>query len=226
MSKTLDSNLGGVKSYVMALEERGFLSDTCVEINSVDCSKERVENGVPDGGFDIVLTSPPYGDSRTTVAYEEFSWLTNVWLRLDTRTSGKLGKEMMGGDASEGVDRLGHRGIDAAISRMDEKRAKKNYAFYRDYLDSIVNVSSSVSKGGHVCYIVGNRTSGGQRMRQDLFTRWAFEQNGFRRVGEIKKRVVSNTRMPRKIAITGKNTKKTKVRTMNKEYIVVCKKIV
>ena len=62
-------------------------------------------------------------------------------------------------------------------------------------------------------------------MRQDLFTRWAFEKNGFKRVGEIRKREVSNTRMPRQIAITGKNTKKSKVRTMNKEYIVVCKKM-
>tara|TARA_B100001175_G_C19349140_1_gene561381 strand:- start:149 stop:829 length:681 start_codon:yes stop_codon:yes gene_type:complete len=226
MGRTLESNLTGVKSYVTALEERGFLSVTHANVNSYDCTKGRVEDGIPDGGFDMILTSPPYGDSRTTVAYEEFSWLTNVWLGLDTRASGKLGREMMGGDTSDEIVRLGHRGIDSAISRMDEKRAKKNYAFYRDYLDSIVNVSSSVAKGGHVCYIVGNRTSGGQRMRQDLFTRWAFERNGFRRVGEIKKRAVSNTRMPKQIAITGKNTKKSKVRTMNKEYIVVCEKMV
>ena len=30
---------------------------------------------------DLVVTSPPYGDSATTVAYAQFSWMTNVgWL--------------------------------------------------------------------------------------------------------------------------------------------------
>jgi len=35
-----------------------------------------------DEFFDIVLTSPPYGDSRTTVAYGQFSTLSNEWLGI------------------------------------------------------------------------------------------------------------------------------------------------
>jgi hypothetical protein len=107
---------------------------------------------------------------------------------------------------------------------MEDKFARSNYAFYRDYLKSIENISKVVNKDGHVCYIVGNRTSGGQNLRMDLFTRWAFEQNGFKRVGKIKRRRVPNTRMPAMIAINGKNIEKIKVRTMNHEYIIVCQK--
>ncbi|MDR1962376.1 MAG: hypothetical protein LBQ50_01195, partial [Planctomycetaceae bacterium] len=32
--------------------------------------------------FDVVLTSPPYGDSRTTVAYGQFSTFSNEWLGI------------------------------------------------------------------------------------------------------------------------------------------------
>ena len=30
--------------------------------------------------YDVILTSPPYGDSRTTVAYGQFSLFANAWL--------------------------------------------------------------------------------------------------------------------------------------------------
>lgn len=36
-----------------------------------------------DRSFDLVLTSPPYGDSRTTVAYGQFSRLSLRWLGID-----------------------------------------------------------------------------------------------------------------------------------------------
>ena len=44
-------------------------------------------NPLPEGlvGIDnvsLVVTSPPYGDSRTTVAYGEFSWFSNRILQL------------------------------------------------------------------------------------------------------------------------------------------------
>lgn len=33
--------------------------------------------------FDLMITSPPYGDSRTTVAYGQFSRLSLQWLDLE-----------------------------------------------------------------------------------------------------------------------------------------------
>jgi len=176
----------------------------------------------PEEGYELVVTSPPYGDSRTTVAYAEFSWLTNVWLDLDTRPPSNLGKEMMGGKIPSEIEKLGHPPIDSAIKKMDSHNSLKNYSFYRDYLQSIQNIASNVSPGGTVCYVVGNRNSGGQVMRMDLFTRWAFEQNDFERIGAIKSRKITNSRMPRKTSPSGK--KGSTVSTMNSEYIITLKK--
>jgi hypothetical protein len=163
-----------------------------------------------------VVTSPPYGDSPTTVAYEQFSWLPNVWLGLDDRSPSKLAKEMLGGYLAKDIEAFGCRAIDSAIKRMEnDEIALKNYSFYRDYLKSIINVANIVKPKGYVCYVVGNRNSGKQHMRLDLFTRWAFEQNGFSRVGKIKKRRIPNTRMPESNPSGS---------TINHEYIVICRK--
>ncbi|MDR1838877.1 MAG: modification methylase, partial [Treponema sp.] len=45
--------------------------------------------------YDVVLTSPPYGDSRTTVAYGQFSALSNEWLGINTAR--KIDSMLMGG---------------------------------------------------------------------------------------------------------------------------------
>ena len=44
---------------------------------------------------DIVITSPPYGDSHTTVAYGQFSRLANEWLGYEG--AGSLDKRLLGG---------------------------------------------------------------------------------------------------------------------------------
>ncbi len=220
----LHSNLMDVNSYIDKLKDESMYDSTRADLDQVNCVDTEKFTFIPDEGVDLVVTSPPYGDSPTTVAYEQFSWQTNVWLGLDPRPSGQLARDMMGGIIAKKVERLGCRVIDSAIIKMKPKFAKRNYSFYRDFLKSVENIATNVKKGGHVCYIVGNRTTGGQKMRLDLFTRWAFEQNGFKRVGKIRKRIIPNTRMPGIIAVTGNKAKKYKVRTMNNEFIIVCKK--
>ena len=222
--KKLLSNILSVEEYNAKLKQNGHFKNTGVSIYLED-SVSGIGNYSPLEGVDLVVTSPPYGDSGTTVAYEQFSWQTNVWLGLDRRPSSQLAKDMLGGMRAQEVNNLGHRTIDSSIGKMEGKIARKNFSFYRDYLRSIEEISEIVKEGGHVCYIVGNRTSGGQNMRMDLFTRWAFENNGFKRVGAIKERVIKNSLMPGAIAINGGTGGKTMVETMGKEFVVVCRKV-
>ena len=44
---------------------------------------------------DIVVTSPPYGDSKTTVAYGQFSRLSSQWLGYDN--ANQVDNSLMGG---------------------------------------------------------------------------------------------------------------------------------
>jgi len=220
----LRSNFDSACSYISRLNTELNYQNTEIIVNPVNCVNTGEFPSMPEEGYDLVVTSPPYGDSSTTVAYEQFSWQTNVWLGFDRRPSGQLAKDMMGGILASDVERIGCKAIDSAIGKMQPKFAKLNYSFYKDYLSSVENIAKAVTIGGHVCYVVGNRTSGGQKLRLDLFTKWAFEQNGFEAVGKIKQRKIPNSKMPSIIAVTGKKVEKVIIPTITDEYIVVCKR--
>ncbi len=177
---------------------------------------------LPNNSVDIVVTSPPYGDSRTTVAYGQFSRLANQWLGF--YEASKLDKELMGGNRSVKIKKFGIRILDEIIEQIgekDEKRVKDVYAFYKDYLSSIKNISKVIKKKGFVCFVVGNRRVKSITLPTDEITSEMFKLNGFQHIETIIRRI-PNKRMPLKNSPT--NIKGEKDSTMNYEYIVVMQK--
>jgi len=171
--------------------------------------------------FDVVLTSPPYGDSRTTVAYGQFSTLSNEWLGINKARS--LDNQLMGGVRAneDTVNGLMSDYIEQ-VRTIDPKRSLDVSAFYRDLGASIGSVATSVKKGGKSIYIVGNRTVKGVQLPTDQFIAEKFEENDFRHLITFE-RAISNKVMPLKNSpsnIAGKTSK-----TMLSEYIVVCEKM-
>lgn len=53
--------------------------------------------GIPDNSIDLVVTSPPYGDSQTTVAYGQFSRFPLEWMLPDTTTVKDIDSNLLGG---------------------------------------------------------------------------------------------------------------------------------
>jgi 16S rRNA G966 N2-methylase RsmD len=170
--------------------------------------------------FDVVLTSPPYGDSRTTVAYGQFSTLSNEWMGIDYAR--KIDGMLMGGT------KLQHnisKGIIAdyisQINKVDNHRALDVSAFYNDLDVSIKKVGNSIKKGGKSIYIVGNRTVKNVLLPTDQFIAEKFEENGFKHIITYK-RALSNKSMPSRNSPTNETGKT--VNTMLFEYIVACEK--
>ena len=173
-----------------------------------------------EDSFDVVLTSPPYGDSRTTVAYGQFSTLSNEWIDIDYAR--KIDGMLMGGTkAKENINRGVIADYISQISKVDNKRALEVSAFYNDLDNSIKKVASSVKKGGKSIYIVGNRTVKNVQLPTDQFIAEKFENNGFKHITTYE-RLLSNKAMPSKNSPTNKVGKK--VNTMLFEYIVICEK--
>jgi 16S rRNA G966 N2-methylase RsmD len=170
--------------------------------------------------FDVVLTSPPYGDSKTTVAYGQFSSFSNEWLGFDYAR--KLDSMMMGGSRAKQIIKDGIIAdyIDM-IEKKDMKRALEISSFYSDLSDSIKHVARSVQKGAKAIYIVGNRTVKEIVLPTDQFIAEQFEKNGFKHIITYK-RALSNKVMPSKNSPTNEAGKK--VSTMLEEYITVCEK--
>ena len=171
--------------------------------------------------YDAVLTSPPYGDSRTTVAYGQFSTLSNEWIGFPN--SRKIDSQLMGGKKAKNLYNTGV--LSSAIkkiSKTDYKRALEVSSFYMDLEKSIKEVSQALTNKGFSIYVVGNRTVKNITLPTDQFIAEQFEKNGFRHVLTYA-RLISSKVMPAQNSPT--NIVGKKVNTMHEEYIIVCQKV-
>jgi DNA modification methylase len=214
MQSKLARNHKGLKEF---LEQKPKGNSQVYDFNTSN-KVQHIENE----SIDIVVTSPPYGDSRTTVAYGQFSRLANEW--LDVENANQIDNNLMGGKKQKQVCSFNSQRLNNSlekISNVDEKRAKEVSSFYCDYLKSIQNVAKTIKKGGYACYVVGNRKVKGEVLPTDEITKDFFENQGFSHIETII-RNIPNKRMPSKNSPTNVTGKKDE--TMNNEYIVIMRK--
>ncbi|NLA24643.1 MAG: site-specific DNA-methyltransferase [Bacteroidales bacterium] len=172
--------------------------------------------------IDFVVTSPPYGDSRTTVAYGQFSRLSNQWLGIENAS--QIDNILMGGNRKDDLLKFHSEYAQnelAQIKSIDSKRFIEVENFLNDYKLSINNVAKSIRKNGRIAYVVGNRTVKGVQIPLDYITVELFEQNNFEHITTIV-REIPNKRMPKENSPTNEKGKKSS--TMNNEYIVIMEK--
>lgn len=215
-SQKIKRNLNGLRNF------NDIKTKTTTEVYGFDSSNEIPNDAIKTESVDMVVTSPPYGDSRTTVAYGQFSRWANEWFGY--KEAGKLDSILMGGKKS--TEQLfkseSIQDVLCQIKNLDENRYYDVISFLNDYWHSIVNVSKCVRSGGVVCYVVGNRTVKGVQIPLDYFTAEMFEKCGFTFRKTIV-RQIPNKRMPSKTSPSNKPGDK--VSTMTNEFIVILNKM-
>ncbi len=187
-------------------------------IHNFNTSEKIPSEILPEESVDMVVTSPPYGDSHTTVAYGQFSRWANEWFDFENAKS--LDRLLMGGKISKELSFETHalKNELESIKALDTKRYFEVISFLNDYWDSIRNVAKVVRPGGRVCYVVGNRRVKNVQINLDYFTAEMFEKCGYTHLTTIV-RGIPNKRMPSKNSPTNKTGEKES--TMNNEYIVI-----
>ncbi|MCX6148314.1 MAG: DNA methyltransferase [Candidatus Kapabacteria bacterium] len=182
--------------------------------------------GIPQNlfanGIDLIVTSPPYGDSRTTVAYGQFSRLANQWLGVEDASG--VDNNLMGGKNNVEYQTFELKSANEDlqfIKEIDYKRYNEVKSFLIDYKKSIDNISPLINEGGMICYVVGNRRVKNRQIQLDAITAELFENNGFKHITTIV-RSIPNKRMPSRNSPS--NVIGDLSATMTKEYIVILKK--
>jgi len=186
----------------------------------------RHKTSIRSSSVDIVVTSPPYGDSKTTVAYGQFSRLSLQWLGfngedLDTDNR-SLGGRLDTNNLHLGYSSPNLRYALDLISRIDKKRARDVMAFYIDLNKCFIELSRIIKKGGFLCMVVGNRTVKGIQLPTDEIAADFGEYAGFKHIETIIRKI-TNKRMPSKNSPTNKAGELGA--TMTEEYIVIMEKI-
>jgi len=114
---------------------------------------------------DLVLTSPPYGDARTTVAYGQFSRLALQWLGLWCED---LDRISLGGQTKV-MKNVPSSLLNAlkTIYAVDPKRAQEVESFYADLHDCLRNIVVTLKVGGYAIFVVANRKVKGIKLPTD-----------------------------------------------------------
>lgn len=219
--KRCESNILSMKEYLSDLSD-----GVNVKIILGDSTKDV---GIPISSVDLIVTSPPYGDSRTTVAYGQFSRLSLQWLDLLPSQIKDLDKELLGGKSKVDLNNpvvnisqtLEH--TISIISEKDKKRANEVLSFYTDLYEALQQAYKILKPHKWFCLVIGNRTVKELVLKTDQIICEMGEYLGFD-TQAILYRNIPNKRMPLKNSPTNRPGKTGF--TMLKESIILLKKSV
>ena len=174
-----------------------------------------------DDTVNLVVTSPPYGDSRTTVAYGQFSRYPSLWLGFSEPSVMRVDKISLGGKpvASHELNSESLNDTLGKIEKVDKERAKEVLWFFLDLRECLKNLYRAFKKEtSFCCFVLGNRTVKRVQVPTNRILVELGKEMGFNHERTIPRRIPTK-RMPWENApenIPGK-----KCKTISKENIVV-----
>ena len=220
----LDRNTEKMNAYIEVCDE--IDSNSSVVINNENAASL---SSIKDESIDLIITSPPYGDSRTTVAYGEYSRLSLQWLDLyglDEHEIMGIDKTLMGGSKyRNGFEYdIPSKTLFSSLERIkdiDLERAGDVFSFYSDLKDVIRTTASKTKQNGLQFWVVGNRTVKGEVLQTDRIIAEIAGECGLDYVYTIDRNIINKV-MPALNSPSNETGKKSS--TMTNEHIVVLRK--
>ena len=208
-------NINGMKQYLKARQKIKTIPKHYSSMNELP---------IKMGSIDLIVTSPPYGDSKTTVAYGQFSRLALQW--LDYEDVADLDNKLLGGKATKDLEvKINSSTLKEIIRKVgekDPKRAREVLSFYEDFDKCVIQLDNVMSKNGYICFVVGNRTVKGINIPTDKIMSEMFKARGNYIDIATHERAIPNKRMPKLNSPSNKVGEK--VTTMCNEFIFVLQK--
>lgn len=182
--------------------------------------------------FDLLITSPPYGDNQTTVTYGQFSYLPLQWIPIEDiddkisfdylKTIQHIDSNSLGGkmieDFSHKKENLFQKSrtvqqLFDTFNLEEQVKAKKVINFVHDLDKTIDNLLGKLNKGAYMVWTVGNRNVNKQVVQNDNILIDLLSSKGVELITDLERDILSK-RMP------GRNNFSN---TMSKEKILIFK---
>lgn len=200
-------------------------------------------NEIKENSIDLILTSPPYGDSKTTVAYGQFSTFSSELLGLNgiyEKEIRTLDNDLLGGSTKDvDIEKFNQKSltikniqelflgrIALAEQAKDQKRIRDRLkdiiSFYEDLDKCIGNGAYYLKKDGFFVLVTASRIVHDTKLHTDIIIAEIGRSYGLRLMN-IYYRDIHNKRMPRKVSAT--NIVGEKTATMTEESIIVLQKL-
>jgi hypothetical protein len=202
-----------------------------IEITIGDSAKMNTRTPRAEG-HELLVTSPPYGDNKSTVPYGQHSFLPLQWIDLNDidkgldrsclATTSEIDNRSLGGSlakALEDVEEL--KDISASFRhtldqlRTEPKdRAVRVAAFCRDLNNCLGPVLAALKPNAYMAWTVGNRSVGRRPVPIDKILTELLEARGAKLLTTVQ-RTIPNKRMAVKNGIAD---------TMRAETIAILRK--
>lgn len=181
-----------------------------------------------DGKFNLVVTSPPYGDHKTTMAYGQFSRHSGHWLDLPDDQVMRVDKIGLGGKMYNDMDDLGSATLNVTLDKIHKNdvkltrekkpcRDRETYAFFLDLDRCLEQIVSRMAPNSHACFVVANRTVRRVTVPTDAILAELGKKYGFS-IKDVVYRDIPNKTMPSKNA--PENVVNSTGKTMTRETIL------
>ena len=191
--------------------------------------------------YDLLFTSPPYGDNHTTVSYGQFSVLPLRWIKYDDvderidesliDTLSMIDRKSLGGKTAQAsvtddVKSIVNNSASLyeqieTIKSKDQTKVNKILLFYSDFDDALNIISKKMKPAAYEVWTVGNRKVAKQEIYMHKILEDLNENYEFDLVINFN-RNICNKRMPEINAYKG--SKEESIETMTKEQILIFKK--
>ena len=199
-----------------------------VDIRLGDSSKSSPQVGA----YDLLVTSPPYGDNTSTVPYGQYSYLPLQWIDLEDIgeevkadclcSSHEIDRRGLGGSRRNAVEQVKpllkvSASLKKTLNRLGDlpaDRQSRVAAFVRDLDASLGAVVGALRPKAYMIWTIGNRRVGGELVPTDDIVGELLAAKGVRPVTRIERKIPSK-RMATKNAIAS---------TMGREAILVFRK--
>jgi DNA modification methylase len=199
-----------------------ILSDTADSIGS-------------DKKFDLIITSPPYGDNLTTITYGQHAYLPLQWIDLKDidenidsqilRSTQEIDRRSIGGkpatrdEIEQKLKELSARSINLKhtfdlLKNKPIDRISKVIGFFDDFLVALDKIAASLADHGYMVWTVGNRRVNNIEIPNDQILVDVLKNCNINLIHE-ETRVIHNKRMPQKNQTS---------RLMRSEKILIFKK--
>lgn len=213
-------NIDDLNLYRQLLQQSNQLSKGSykgeIQLHLQDSSKKIITPNNSKDFFDLLVTSPPYGDNKTTVTYGQHSYLPLQWidlndidekadkqllkttLEIDNRSlGGKIRKLNMGElvflyERSETFKKIHH---ELTLSVPD--KADKVVVFIKDLFQVIENVFDVMKPNSYQVWTIGNRTVGGKEIPNNEILKEFIQYKGGVLVTKIEREII-NKRMAKR----------------------------
>mgnify|MGYP003641070341 CR=1 FL=1 len=181
--------------------------------------------------FDLIMTSPPYGDNQTTIPYGQFSYLPLHWIDLKDIDPGLdesliqnthyIDSQSLGGSMRHSLDKSEYLAEYYKSTRpiIEKLRSKPNglkrfATFFFDLQETVIKLCESTSNGGCHSWTVGNRQINNQIVPMNEILIEVLDYNGLRTIATIDRQIKNKKMAPRNNIAN----------TMNDETIVIAQK--